>query len=108
MVRQNKSDGMSNVQTRASLSFNARQNNSVLVNASAHFVEPLIFTNIKVLVAQFYKRDYKTFTNFRLFLILCSCTTCSKGTCSWSSVLIYGTFNASSICFSCSHCLCFV
>jgi len=35
MVRQNKSDDKSNVKTRASLSFNARQNNSVLVNATA-------------------------------------------------------------------------
>ena len=67
--------------------FNARQNNSVLVNASVDFVEPLIFTNIKVIVTGlFYERDCKAFTDFRLFSILCSCTTCcSKGTCSWSS-----------------------
>ena len=71
MVRQNKSDDKNNVQTRASLSFNARQNNSVLVNASADFVEPLIFTNIKIIVGGlFYERDYKTFTDFRLFSIL--------------------------------------
>ena len=57
--------------TRASLSFNARQNNSVLVDASADFVEPLIFTNIKVIIARlFYERDYKTFTDFRLFFNL--------------------------------------
>ena len=62
MVRQNKSDDNSNVLTRASLSFNARQNNSVLVDASADFVEPLIFTNIKVIIARlFYERDYKSF-----------------------------------------------
>ena len=42
----------------------------MLVNASVDFVEPLIFTNIKVIVAgSFYERDYKTFTDFRLFLI---------------------------------------
>ena len=75
MVRQNKSDDKSNVWTRASLSFKAkiilRQNNSVLVNASADFVEPLIFTNIKIIVAGlFYERDYKTFTDFRLFFNL--------------------------------------
>ena len=52
MVHQNKSDDKSNV------SFNARQNNSVLVDASADFVEPLIFTNIKVIIARlFYERD---------------------------------------------------
>ena len=68
MVRQNKSDDKSNVSKRASLSFYARQNNSVLVNASADFVEPLIFTNIKIIAARlFYERDYKTFTDFRLF-----------------------------------------
>ena len=62
MVRKNKSDDKSNV------SFNARQNNSVLVDASADFIEPLIFTNIKVIIARlFYERDYKTFTDFRLF-----------------------------------------
>ena len=71
MVRQNKSDDKCNVSTRASLSFNARQNNSVLVDASADFVEPLIFTNIKVVVARlFYECDYKTFTDFRLFFNL--------------------------------------
>ena len=65
MVRQNKSDDKSNV------SFNARQKNSVLVDASADFVEPLIFTNIKVVIARlFYERDYKTFTDFRLFFNL--------------------------------------
>jgi len=43
----------------------------VLVNASADFVEPLIFTNIKIIVAGlFYERDYKTFTDFRLFFNL--------------------------------------
>jgi len=43
----------------------------VLVDASADFVEPLIFTNIKVSVARlFYERDYKTFTDFRLFFNL--------------------------------------
>ena len=68
MVRQNKSDDKSNVSTRASLSFYTRQNNSVLVDASADFVKPLIFTNIKVIIARlFYERDYKTFTDFRLF-----------------------------------------
>ena len=53
---------------------------SVLVDASADFVEPLIFTDIKVIIARlFYERDYKTFTDFRLFSILCSCTAwCSK------------------------------
>ena len=65
MVRQNKSDDKSNVL------FNARQNNSVLVDASADFVEPLIFTNIKVIIARlFYERYYKTFTDFRLFFNL--------------------------------------
>ena len=54
--------------------------------ASVDFIEPLIFTNIKVIIARlFYECDYKTFTDFRLFSILCSCTTwCSKSTCSWS------------------------
>ena len=43
----------------------------MLVDASADFVAPLIFTNIKAIVARlFYERDYKTFTDFRLFLNL--------------------------------------
>jgi len=42
-----------------------------LFHASIDFVEPLIFTNIKIIVAGlFYKRDYKTFTDFRLFFNL--------------------------------------
>jgi len=41
MVRQNKNDDKSNVSKRASLSFYARQNNSVLVNASADFLSHL-------------------------------------------------------------------
>jgi len=58
----------------------------VLVDATADFVEPLIFTNIKVIGARlFYERDYKTFTDFRLFFNLMFVTIwCSKGTCSWS------------------------
>ena len=40
----------------------------MLVDASADLVEPLIFTNIKVILARlFYERDYKTFTDFKLF-----------------------------------------
>ena len=40
----------------------------MLVDAREDFVEPLIFTNIKVIVARlFYERNYKTFTDFRLF-----------------------------------------
>ena len=40
----------------------------MLVNASGDFVEPLIFTNIKIIVARlFYERDYKSFIDFRLF-----------------------------------------
>ena len=43
----------------------------MLVNASADFVEPLFFTNIKVIVARlFYECDYKTFNDFRLFFNL--------------------------------------
>ena len=43
----------------------------MLVDASADFVEPLFFTNIKVIVARlFYERDYKTLTDFRLFFNL--------------------------------------
>ena len=43
----------------------------MLVDASADFVESLIFKNIKVIIARlFYARDYKTFTDFRLFLNL--------------------------------------
>ena len=61
----------------------------MFVDASADFVEPLIFTNIKVIVAGlFYERDYKSIKHTLIlgfFSILCSCTTwCSKGTCSWS------------------------
>jgi len=45
-------------ETRGSLSFNARQNNSVLVNASPDFVEPLLFTDIKIIAAGlFYESD---------------------------------------------------
>ena len=41
------------------------------INASTDFVEPLIFTNIKINVAGlFYEHDYKTFTDFRLFFDL--------------------------------------
>jgi len=43
----------------------------VLVDASADFVDPLIFTNIKVIIARlFYERDYKAFADFRLFFNL--------------------------------------
>jgi len=43
----------------------------VLVDASADFVEPFIFTNIKVIVGKlFYERNYKTLTDFRLFFNL--------------------------------------
>ena len=42
-----------------------------MLDASADFVEPLTFTNMKVIVARlFYERDYKTFTDFRLFFNL--------------------------------------
>jgi len=48
----------------------------VLVDASADFVEPLIFTNIKVIVARlFYERDYKTFTIFCWFSVTALCNT---------------------------------
>jgi len=61
----------------------------VLVNASADFAEPLIFTNIKIIIAGlFYERDYKTFTDFRLFFNLMfvhHSLCCSKGTYCWSS-----------------------
>ena len=43
----------------------------MLVDASADFVEQLIFTNIKVIIARlFYERDYKSLTDFRLFFNL--------------------------------------
>jgi len=59
----------------------------VLVNASADFVEPLIFTNIKLIVARlFYERENKTFTDFRLsFNLMFVHHMLSKGTWSWSS-----------------------
>ena len=56
------------VMTRATSHLMRGKKNSLLVDASADFVESLIFTNIKVVIARlFYERDYKTFTDFRLF-----------------------------------------
>jgi len=58
----------------------------VLANA-ADFVDPLVFTNIKLIVAGCSTNvtiNHSLILGF--FSILCSCTTyCSKGTCSWSS-----------------------